>query len=111
MPYGQPYGIDQCQTVVEHWPIRQFWHNNFTSFLVNLLLDPIGMLIPWLESLGSQILTRVWTIQSCSLDPTSDFETMNSELQNAQLKGFYYDVLELHELSCGLWAITIVGKL
>ena len=48
---------------------------------------------------------------SCSLDPTSNFETMNSELQNAQLKGFYYDVLELYELSCGLWAITIVGKL
>ena len=34
---------------VADWSIRQFWHNNFTSFLVNLLLDPIGMLIPWLK--------------------------------------------------------------
>ena len=29
----------------------QFWCNIFTSFLVNLLLDPIGMLIPWLKKI------------------------------------------------------------
>ena len=30
--HGQPYGIDQPATVVADWSIRQFWHNNFTSF-------------------------------------------------------------------------------
>ena len=37
-----PHDIDQSATWL-------FWHNIFTSFLVNLLLNPIGMLIPWLK--------------------------------------------------------------
>ena len=46
-----PYGIDQSATVVADWSIWQFWRIIFTSFLVNLLLVPIGMLIPWLKKI------------------------------------------------------------
>ena len=48
-----PLRISQCH-MVNHMALTnlqrlQFWCNIFTSFLVNLLLDPIGMLIPWLK--------------------------------------------------------------
>ena len=73
--YGQviklPLQISQCHTV-NHMALTnpqrlQFWCNIFTSFLVNLLLDPIGMLIPWLKKswiTNPKLLTRVWTIQN-----------------------------------------------
>ena len=52
---------------VADWSIRQFCHNNFTSFLVNLLLDPIGMLIPWLKKswiTNPKLLNWVLSIQN-----------------------------------------------
>ena len=50
-----PLHISQCH-MVNHMALTnpqwlQFWCNIFTSFLVNLLLDPIGMLIPWLKKI------------------------------------------------------------
>ena len=54
-PYKKKY-LDQLgipiwpsnKVTIWDWSIWQFCCNIFTSFLVNLLLYPIGMLIPWL---------------------------------------------------------------
>ena len=41
--HGQPYGIDQSATIDQ----SDYFDATFSQlFLVNLLLDPIGMLIP-----------------------------------------------------------------
>ena len=65
-----PLHISQCH-MVNHMALTnpqwlQFWCNIFTSFLVNLLLDPIGMLIPWLKKswiTNPKLLTRALTVR------------------------------------------------
>ena len=70
-----PYGIDQSATVVADWSMWLFWHNIFTSFLVNLLLNPIGMLIPWLKKswiTNPKLLTWALTIQNSAFGVVLD---------------------------------------